>query len=419
MTTVAPRTRTELAWSRVDSFPGNFSSSALTAVRPCPVCGGLDGRTMLTLDDMQFFSDSRELPKRLDLVVRCCDDCFALYLHNCYTPYAYEVLFTEAEQSYGAIGGRAEEQIAWMGARGLLRPGAEVLDIGCYEGHFLAQIPEDMRRVGLDIDLPSLERGRRLYGERGVEFVHGDFETFHYAGSPDAITIFHVLEHLPRPVAALAKLRSIAHEGTRLVVEVPLLENAPSDDVIGFLAPIHTTHFTRASLRGCLARAGWRPVEWHEADDYNGCRVVSLPAESAETPPGDPADLVLLHRYLGYWHGVVADVSARLEAVPAGRTIVRGAGQHTEMLYQLTPFFQSEPEREYLLVDRDPVKHGTTWRGIQVHAPEAFEDADLDDAWWVCSSYRHTPAMIEEGLRLGIPPERIVTLYDPETLRLY
>mgnify|MGYP000380287711 CR=1 FL=1 len=42
--------------------------------------------------------------------------------------------------------------------------------------------------------------------------------------------MFHVLEHLPRPVEVLRKLRSIAEVSTRLVVEVPVLENDPDEE---------------------------------------------------------------------------------------------------------------------------------------------------------------------------------------------
>jgi Methyltransferase domain len=420
VTTLLSHSTRSLAWSRVDSFDGNYTEAALTAARPCPICGSVSGRTVLTFAGVQFYSDSREVPKRVDVVERQCDGCFAVFLDPCYTPYAFETLFTEVEQSYGAVTGRAAEQIAWLGDRGLLRPGGEILDVGCYEGRFLAQIPDGLRRVGLDIDLPSIERGRRLYGHLGVEFVHGDFETFSYDGSPDAITLLAVLEHLPRPTDALAKLRSISHEGTRLVVEVPLLENEIGPDVFGFFSPHHMTHFSRASLRNCLAGAGWEPVEWHEAPDYNGCRVLAAPS-AVSAPVGDAGDVVAVRRHLAHWNTAVASVEARLEPIPDdANVVVWGAGTHAEWLYQLTSLFRPHGGRRYLLVDRDAVKQGTSWRGIPVQSPEEVAAAAAaEGAWLVASSYRNTCAIAADAESLGFARERIVTLYDDEAIRLY
>jgi Methyltransferase domain len=421
MTTLLPDRTHRLAWSRADSFAGNFTSPALTAARPCPICSGLGARTVLTLSDVQFFSDSRELPKRVDVVERQCTGCFAVYLDPVYTPYAYEVIFAEIEQSYGALHFRADEQIDWLGSRGLLAPGSEILDVGCYEGHFLARIDDAVRRVGLDIDLPSIERGRHLYGDRGVEFVHGDFETFSYTGSPDTIVMFHVLEHLPRPVEALAKLRSISHDGTRLVVEVPILEIGTTNDITGFFSPQHATHFSRTSLRNCLARAGWEAVDWIEAEDYNGCRVVAAPAPAATSVTGAPEDVAALRRYFAHWNAAVAAVCEQVEAIPADADVlVWGGGMHTEWLHQLTPLFLAHPERRFLVVDRDPIKQGTTWRGIPIQSPdEVAAVAAAEGAWLVASSYRNTPGIAAEAEGIGFPADRIVALYDLEGLRLY
>lgn len=401
-------------WRRIDSFVGNSTSPELTTDRPCPVCGAGAGATVWRLDDFQYFSDSASLPKRVDLRVAQCGRCFALYLDPCFTSEGFGILFAEAEQSYGATAGRHVEQIEWMGARGLLEPGAEVLDIGCYDGRFLAELPPSLRRVGLDIDEAAIERGRALHGEHAIEFVLGDFETFAYAGAPDTMTMFHVLEHLPNPVGALRKLRSIAHPGCRLVVEVPILEHGLTNDVNGFFSPQHMTHFSRRSLANCLRRAGWTPLDWLEQRDYNGCRVVAGPA-AAEDAEGTPEDVANLHRYLAHWHGAVARVGEALAPVlDVPRLAVWGAGLHTEILYHVTPLFRARPDRQLLLVDNDPLKQGKTWRGVEIRPSSVL--ADVGDPVVLVSSYGNQEAIAADCLERA-PAARIVTLYD--RFRLY
>ena len=151
-----------IKWSKVDSFPGNSTSAALTTHRPCPICGSNRARTILQFDQFQFYSDSDKLPKRADLKEVQCLDCFALYLNPCYSEYGFQVLFAEAGCSYGSTAGHTQEQIDWLGARGFLSAGSRFLDAGCYDGGFLAKLPDNLERIGVDIDEPAvLQRNHR------------------------------------------------------------------------------------------------------------------------------------------------------------------------------------------------------------------------------------------------------------------
>ncbi len=412
--TLAPRS---LRWSAIDSFAGNRTSPALATARPCPVCGSLRWRTVARYDDFQFFTDSAHVPKRTDVVDVQCVVCFAVFLNPCYSERGFTILFAEAGQSYGATDGRPEEQIGWLGQRGLLAAGKQLLDAGCYDGRFLARLPAEVRKVGVDIDAPALERGRREFASHGIEFVHGDFESFRYPGRPDTITLFHVLEHLPRPVEVLRNLRAHAGPGTRLVVEVPILENGFTNDILGFLSVQHMTHFSRKSLTNVLAAAGWRIEERCEQPDYNGCRVLAAPCEPEPVVTGDPGDVELLHQNLANWHRSIAAVSERLAAVrPADRVAIWGAGMHAEVLYQRTSLF-AERSREYVLVDSDPLKQGRTWRGLPISTPDRLREVDWTTVPLVISSYGSQERIAAAAARLGVPEARMVRLY--ANLRVY
>jgi len=407
-----------IQWSKVDSFPGNFSSAALTTHRPCPICGSNRTRPILQFDQFQFYSDSDKLPKRVDLKEFQCLDCFALYLNPCYSEYGFQVLFAEAGCSYGSTEGRPQEQIDWLSARGLLRSGSRFLDAGCYDGGFLAKLPDDLERIGVDIDEPAIERGRRRLAQQKVQFILGDFENFLVDQPLDTMTMFHVLEHLPRPGVVLRNLRSMAHAGSRLVVEVPVLEHGLTNDINGFFSVQHMTHFSRTSLQNCMASAGWRIQESKQQEDYNGFRVVGIPAELVDTPEKDPNAVALTHEYLAHWHQALLNVERRLLSIEeTPRCILWGGGAHSEFLYQTTSFFQCRSGREYAIVDSDPMKQRKSWRGIRICSPDSLRDVSWKNVCLVVSSYGNQPDIAKAAMDLGVPPERILTLY--ETVRVY
>ncbi len=270
-----------------------------------------------------------------------------------------------------------------------------------------------MKKFGVDVDEPAIDRGRRNFGGSDINFILGDFERFRFDGSFDVITMFHVLEHLPRPVSVLRNLRSMAHPGTRLVVEVPVLENGVTNDINGFFSAHHMTHFSRTSLQNCLAWAGWKIDESQEQAQYNGFRVVALPSVPTRVPERDERATSLLHRYLSGWYGALAKAEARLFELRDGdRCLIWGGGLHTEFLYQTTSFFSSRPDREYVIVDSDPMKKGKSWRGIEIHSPEVLRDISCPSARMLVSSYGSQASIVNAATELDFPPDRIWTLYD-------
>lgn len=97
------------------------------------------------------------------------------------------------------------------------------------------------------------------------------------------------------------------------------------------------------------------------------------------------------------------------------RCVIWGGGAHTEFLYQTTIFFQSSPDREYVLVDADPIKHGKSWRGIPIYPPSVLEQ--LDPAPLLISSYGSQEEISQQALQLGVKKENLIKLY--EEVRIY
>jgi SAM-dependent methyltransferase len=401
-----------LRWSPVDSGPQGFTSPTLTAHRPCPVCGSLSARPFLELPDYQFYTDDSQRPKRATIRNVQCESCFAAFLNPVYTDIGFAILFAQAERSYGAAKEHIEEEVSWIAEHSLLGDGAAVLDIGCYDGDLLALMPDGVRRMGVDIDATAVARGRERLGD-AAELVAGDFESFTVSTPPDLITMFHVLEHLPRPVSTLARLRGTAHAESRLVIEVPVVEGRPNDDLVGFFTVQHTTHFSRRSLANCLTAAGWRVVEWLHQPDYNGDRVLCEPGVPDDAPIGDPEDVSRVREALARWHRAAIDVAhATARLAEDDRCIIWGGGTHLEHLYATTPFFQSQPGREYVVLDSDEAKQGHTWRGIDINPPAALADPAAADVPVLVSSYGGQPEIARAAVERGVDADRVFTLYD-------
>jgi SAM-dependent methyltransferase len=366
----------------------------------------------VSLLDFQYFTDSDTLPKRIDLHDVQCAACHAMYRNPVFTDYGFEVLAAEAGCSYGASAGRAAEEVTWLRGRGLLSPGTCVLDVGCYDGDFLATLPAGLRRVGVDIDQPAIDRGNAKHAGQGIQLIFGDFTRFSVATDPDVITMFHVLEHLPDPLAALANLRRQSGPNTRLVVEVPILDCALTNDVNGFFSALHMTHFSKNSLTNCLRQSGWSVVEYFQQPDYNGLRVLAVAANTEDRIVDGMNDMSLLDAYLTHWRSAVASVNQRLAAIDdAQRVAVWGAGLHTEFLYHLTELFKS-PTREFFLVDSDPMKQTKSWRGLPISLPSQLSEVDWTSAWLLVSSYGGQAEIAKFAVGLGVPEPRIVRLYD-------
>jgi len=358
----------QIEWKRIDSFKWKKQLKNYVEYRLCPFClkNPPNEKTILYFDDFQYYSDSDELPKRIDVKVVQCHYCFGIYLNPCYSEVGFNVLSSEAGCSYGASGDRATEQINWMKENDLLQTGNLVLDVGCYDGKFLSQLPNNLQRVGIDIDRIAIEHARNRYRADGIEFLHDKLENFRYEKALDVITMTMVLEHIPRPSDVLKNLKSLSKSTTKLFIEVPILEKGNTNDICGFLSVWHTSHFSRNSLKRCIEKSGWKIVKWYEQNEYNGCRLIAIPAIEYETPMNS-GDIELLYSYLAHWYTKIGEFEKKLQLYnSAKKIIIWGGGLHTEFIYQLTSFFHINPFREYLIIDNDPIKEGIS-HGRKMH----------------------------------------------------
>ena len=143
------------------------------------------------------------------------------------------------------------------------------LDVGCGSGGSLgvARALGWTTVAGIEIDAPAAEKARRFADELHA----GPVESAPFApGRFDLVTAFHVLEHLPDPVAAIARMLEWLAPGGLLVLEVPnaggLGASVFGRAWSGLELPRHLWHFSPATLDALVRRAGGDVVWcWHQA----------------------------------------------------------------------------------------------------------------------------------------------------------
>ena len=149
----------------------------------------------------------------------------------------------------------------WTGA-------GRYLDVGCGSGGALGVARAlGWRVAGIEMDDAAAAKARRFTDELHV----GDVLTAPFApGRFDVVTAFHVLEHVPDPVAAARRMLDWLAPGGLLIVEVPnaggLGARLFGGAWAGLELPRHLSHFTPATLEAVIEKAGGAVIwTWHQA----------------------------------------------------------------------------------------------------------------------------------------------------------
>lgn len=233
--------------------------------RRCPLCGGTASRLVFERDAWP--------------VVRC--TCGMVYLSR---EYSYQ----EQAEHYGFSESYARERerrrrsspvLAFLSGltRRLKPPMAErllgqtlrwrrtgrLLDIGCGDGAFLEAAARHFEVSGVEISPAMAERARRRLP--GAEILTGPATGVELAAERfDIVTLFSVLEHEWRPLAALAGVARALCRGGIALVKVP--NHASWNRTIrgvewcGYRLPDHCNYFTPQTLSVAFKRARLRPL---------------------------------------------------------------------------------------------------------------------------------------------------------------
>jgi SAM-dependent methyltransferase len=238
---------------------------------PCYLCGSGASRPFVVAED-----DLTGKPGRFPFVA--CGDCGLVYqnpridIAHIRTYYDTEYIAHRKRSDWGiltplyrrAMERHDRQKEAIVRRYVPLRPGSELLDVGCGAGTFLHRLRtrHGLRATGVDfVDLSHRPEFT------GVEFHAGLFYEQDVGRDRfDLVTMWHFLEHDYDPPRTLETARRALRPDGRLVIEVPRLDSASfrlyRERWPGLQAPQHTACYTRATLLRLVRGAGLDVVDY-------------------------------------------------------------------------------------------------------------------------------------------------------------
>jgi 2-polyprenyl-3-methyl-5-hydroxy-6-metoxy-1,4-benzoquinol methylase len=137
----------------------------------------------------------------------------------------------------------------------------KLLDVGCGDGQFLALMQSKGWTVdGVDFDSRAIENAKVRYG---LELKKGELQEISFPKDTfTAVTLKHVIEHVPEPVALLVEVRRILKPGGRLVITTPNAESLGHEVFgrfwFGLDSPRHLQIFSPKTLSRLAANASFK-----------------------------------------------------------------------------------------------------------------------------------------------------------------
>lgn len=268
--------------------------------RPCPLCGSA-GRAPLVRYE-RFF---------LPIEVSMCEGCGFVYAARMFDAAGAERFYrrTYADLMYDRRPELTAEMIESSAHHGrfhlerikeVVPAFSRVLDVGCGFGHFLAYCRDEGAQVyGSEPGDDRLAYAQETLG-LGAAATAEPFETGAAPPfAPDLVTMFHTLEHLLDPVAALKRAAELIDPEGWLVVEVPDLLGPWASHGVSFIYVGHCTYFTEQTLTHALGLAGFvvhKATRAAEPGIYPAnLRVFARKGEPGPPPPPPDRETTMRH----------------------------------------------------------------------------------------------------------------------------
>ena len=234
----------------------------------CPLCQSGNIQQKLSAKDYTVTGES--------FLIFQCNNCSAAFTQDVPAQetigryYASENYISHSDTSkglinriYHAVRKKTLQQKKYLieHATGILT--GTILDIGCGTGAFLYTMQQAAWQItGLEPDETARRKAKEIHSINPIP----SGELFHLPENNfDAITMWHVLEHVHQLHEYIAQIKLLLKPDGRLVVAVP---NYTSTDALqyqqywaAFDVPRHLYHFSPASMKALMAQHGLQVIE--------------------------------------------------------------------------------------------------------------------------------------------------------------
>lgn len=228
-----------------------------TEILECPMCRGLEIHYLLAAPDRFHGRD------KLYALVQC-RSCFLVWLKN--PPQPYEMDLHYSSDYDRAIASNGEDPRHWWDRRETLlkyKSAGSVLDLGCSAGGFLRSLKGASWELhGIEMSEVAAARAR---SSTGADIFVGDIlEAPFRPSSFDAITCFHVFEHLYYPREVLMRVSRWLKPGGIFFTMMPNIDSAGAKIFKSYWyaleLPRHLYHFSPVSFSNIARSVGLREV---------------------------------------------------------------------------------------------------------------------------------------------------------------
>lgn len=292
-----------------------------------------------------------------------------------------------------------KDRVRFLGeVTGLKGKGGRALEVAAGSGAFLDVLRAEMGMEVLGIE-PSGDCNRAARETLKVPMLEGAFENIDLKangllGAFDLVVSMHVLEHVLSPTGFFEKLLETLSHGGYLYIEVPSSEYMPRLPWIDYgqnINPGHLAHFSGAGIVSALGSLGMTVVHMANSISFGSAALQVVARKMDISEMG--AELFL--KQVANKDAVMASAACLAEEVLAGHAhvVLWGAGTDLHEIFIHSPEL-ADPGR-YILVDRNPDKHGKTIAGVPIRSPAVLKGREVD---CVAVTASHS-ALVREILR--------------------
>ena len=234
-----------------------------------------------------------------------------------------------------------------------------IVEVGCGEGHFLAEMCCDNGNVGFGFD-PAYRAGAPL---PSVQIIPTLYSSEHSAIRADVVCCRHVLEHISDPTILLQTIRSnlSSCSSPLFYCEVPNAASVFNGPALWDVNYPHCCYFSSASLRNLLIMNGFRILRLEPSFDSQFLSAEAVPSISGiagELATMEQVEAVerMIEGFKSRFRHAINDWTAQIEAATrqGKRIALWGTGAKAVTFVNAV----AAASQIGLLVDSNPRKHG-------------------------------------------------------------